>query len=88
MNRMEEKKNLLILVFLLFTAVSAHARETRRFLPCFGKDVRGGYACGDGGWHFHSAVPEEARPPLSEDGGLDESFSLFQIFSKKVVRIP
>ena len=69
----------------MIIAASAHTRETWRFLPCFGKDVRGGYACGDGGWHFHSEVPEEARPPLSEDGGLDESFLLFLFFIKRYV---
>ena len=74
-----------IYVFVSIIAVSAHARETWRFLPCFGKDVCGveRHAAADG--HFHSEVPEQARPLLSEDGGLDESFFAFSdFFSKKL----
>ena len=74
-------------VILLLCSATVHARETWRFLPCFGKDVRGieRHAAADG--HFHSEVPEQARPLLSEDGGLDESFLLFQILFNKIVRI-
>ena len=89
MNRMEEKKNLLILVFLLFTAVSAHARETWRFLPCFGKDVRGieRHAAADG--HFYSEVPAQAAHLAAEDGGLDErAFRLFSDFYQKSCKNP
>ncbi len=58
-------------VFSLSSGVS-HAREAWRLLPCFGKHVRGieRHAAADG--HFYSEVPEQARPLLSEDGGLDE----------------
>ena len=70
----------------MIIAASAHAHETRRFLPCFGKDVRGGmHAAADG--HFYSEVPAQAAHLAAEDGGLDESFLLFQILFNKIVRI-
>ena len=73
-------------VFSLSSAVS-HAREAWRFLPCFGKDVRGGmHAAADG--HFYSEVPAQARPLLSEDGGLDESFFAFSDFFSKSCKNP
>ena len=74
---------------LVFTSATIHARETWRFLPCFGKDVRGieRHAAADG--HFHSEVPEQARPLLSEDGGLDErAFRLFSDFYQKSCKNP
>ena len=57
---------------LVFTSATIHAREEWRFLPCFGKDVRGIERHAAEG-HFYSEVPTQASRLLSEDGGLEEA---------------
>ena len=62
-----------IFVFFALLASFAHANETWRFLPCFGKDIRGieSHITADG--HFYSEMPLQVTRLLTGDFGLQES---------------
>ncbi len=44
-----------------------------RFLPCFGKDVRGVEAASNGDAHFHDSLPEPVQKLLSPESDLTEA---------------
>ncbi len=63
----------IFLVFLALSTAVVIGRETWRFLPCFGKDVKGIERHSVQGGHFHEVLPAKAGRLQSPDGGLDEA---------------